>query len=102
MMKGSSMQNLYDFLEEAVVLAKAGAMCLLLDRQLVRPGIRKIQSRCTVRVRKQFYKWRVNGVEKRFQSVVLMASMYSLREYMYDDLNAEMKAEREKLAISGL
>ena len=26
-----------------------------------------------------------------------MASMYSLREYLYDDLNAEMKAEREKL-----
>jgi len=38
MMKGSPMRNRNEFLEEAIVMARAGAICLLLDTPLVRPG----------------------------------------------------------------
>ncbi len=39
MMEGSPLRNRGEFLEEAVVLSRAGAMCLLLDTPLVRPGV---------------------------------------------------------------
>lgn len=38
MMEGSPLRNRREFLEEAVVLARAGAMSLLIDAPLVRPG----------------------------------------------------------------
>ena len=38
MMKGSPVANRREFLEEAVVLARAGAICLLPDAPFVRPG----------------------------------------------------------------
>lgn len=37
------------------------------------------------------------GVEKRIQSFVLMANMYSLRDYIYDEQNSEMVAMRNKM-----
>jgi len=39
MMPGSPKRNKTEFLDEAVLLARAGAICLLLDSPLVRPGI---------------------------------------------------------------
>ncbi|MFN7919126.1 MAG: hypothetical protein U0Q16_03460 [Bryobacteraceae bacterium] len=39
MMAGSPMRHRGEFLEEAVILAKAGSVCLLLDAPLVRPGV---------------------------------------------------------------
>jgi cephalosporin-C deacetylase-like acetyl esterase len=39
MMEGSPMRNRSEFLEEAIVLSKAGAICLLLDTPLVRTGV---------------------------------------------------------------
>ncbi|MCW5980361.1 MAG: hypothetical protein KIT09_19925 [Bryobacteraceae bacterium] len=39
MMPGSPRRNKTEFVEEAVALARAGAICLLLDSPLVRPGI---------------------------------------------------------------
>jgi cephalosporin-C deacetylase-like acetyl esterase len=38
MLKGSPMRNKKEFLEEAFVMARAGAVCLLLDSPYVRPG----------------------------------------------------------------
>lgn len=38
-MNGSPMRNHTEFLEEAIVLARTGAICLLLDGPLVRPGV---------------------------------------------------------------
>ena len=39
MMQGSPLRNKGEFLEEAVLMAGAGAVCLLLDGPLVRPGV---------------------------------------------------------------
>jgi len=39
MMNGSPMKNHKEFLDEAVVLARAGAICVLLDAPLVREGV---------------------------------------------------------------
>lgn len=39
MMKGSPKRNKKEFLQEAIVLARSGAICLLLDAPLVRPGV---------------------------------------------------------------
>jgi hypothetical protein len=39
MIPGSPLRNKGEFLEEAVLMAKAGALCLLLDSPLVRPGV---------------------------------------------------------------
>lgn len=39
MMNGSPLKNRNEFLEEAVVFARAGAVCLLLDSPLIRPGV---------------------------------------------------------------
>lgn len=39
MMPGSPLRNRNEFLEEAIVLARGGALCLLLDSPLVRPGV---------------------------------------------------------------
>ena len=39
MMPGSPMRNRNEFLEEAIVFARAGAICLLLDSPLVRDGV---------------------------------------------------------------
>ncbi len=39
MMAGSPMRNHTEFFEEAIVYARAGAVCLLLDTPLVRPGV---------------------------------------------------------------
>jgi cephalosporin-C deacetylase-like acetyl esterase len=36
------------------------------------------------------------GVEKRIGSFVLMANQYSLREFLYDEQNASMVAQRKK------
>ena len=41
MMPGSPMANRKEFLEEAILLARAGAICLLTDAPLVRPGFVK-------------------------------------------------------------
>ena len=132
MMKGSPLRSHKEFLDEAIVMAKAGSVCLLLDSPLVRPGVKDDPDpergqgpRAALQMARE---WRraidrmlarkdidaarvafvghsfgagvgakLTGLEKRIQSFVLMANMYSLREYIYDDQNAEMKAEREKL-----
>src|SRR5512146_3518615 len=41
MMPGSPMRNRNEFLEEAIVFARAGAICVLLDSPLVRDGVKE-------------------------------------------------------------
>jgi cephalosporin-C deacetylase-like acetyl esterase len=126
------MRNRNEFLEEAIVMARAGAICLLLDTPLVRPGVTEdpdpmlgqgpnaalqmarewrraidlMLARQDVDPKRIAYVGhsfsagvgaKLAGVEKRIQSLLLMANTYSLREYIYDDQNPEMRAEREKL-----
>src|SRR5262245_59907126 len=38
MQQGSSLRNRREFFDEAILMARAGAICLLLDGPLVRPG----------------------------------------------------------------
>lgn len=132
MMKGSPLANHGEFLEEAVVVARAGAVCLLLDTPQIRPGfvedpddmhgqgpnaalqmarewrraIDLITARGEVDSKRIAYVGhsfsagvgaKLVGVEKRIGSFVLMANIYSLHEFIYDDQNEEMKAQREKL-----
>ena len=131
MMKDSPLRNKREFLEEAAVLAKAGAICLLLDGPLVREGavadhepMNGQGPRAQVQMATE---WRraldllldrenadsarvayvghsfsagvgamLSGVEKRIGSFVLMANQYSLREFIFDEKNPAMIAERAK------
>jgi cephalosporin-C deacetylase-like acetyl esterase len=132
MMKGSPLRNRNEFVEEAIVMARAGAVCLLLDTPLVRPGFvedtdplhgqganaglqmarewsrvidlmaarEDVDSKRIAYVGHSFSAGvgaKLTGVEKRIRSFVLMANTYSLCEYIFDDENAAMRAQREKL-----
>jgi len=132
MMAGSPMRNHNEFLEEAIVYARAGVLCLLLDSPLVRDGIiedpdpmhgqgpngalqmarewrraldilllrKDVDPKRVAYVGHSFSAGvgaKLIGVEKRIQSFVLMANMYSLRDYIYDEQNAEMVAMRNKM-----
>lgn len=137
MMAGSPMRNHTEFLEEAIVYARAGAICLLLDTPLVREGVTEDpdfthgqEPKATLQMARE---WRMAldillartdvdaarvayighsfsagvgaklaGVEKRIQSFVLMANTYSLREFIYDDQNAELKAWRGKVGDAAI
>lgn len=137
MMAGSPMRNHTEFLEEAIVYARAGALCLLLDTPLVREGVTEDpdfthgqEPKATLQMVRE---WRMAldillartdvdaarvayighsfsagvgaklaGVEKRIQSFVLMANTYSLREFIYDDQNAELKAWRGKVGDAAI
>ncbi len=132
MMAGSPMRNHTEFLEEAIVYARAGAVCLLLDTPLVREGVTEDpdfthgqEPKATLQMARE---WRraldilllrndvdstrvayvghsfsagvgakLGGVEKRIQSFVLMANTYSLREFVFDEGNAELRAWRRKV-----
>ena len=130
MMEGSQLRNRREFLEEAVVMARTGAMSVLLDSPLVRPDppTEKDPDLAGPQAQMQMVKeWRraldiilarpdvdparvayvghsfnagvgakLAGVEKRIGSLVLMANQYSLREYLYDEQNASMVAQRKK------
>jgi dienelactone hydrolase len=131
MMPGSPLRHKGEFLEEAVVLAEAGALCLLLDSPLVRPGVAADPNpmngqgpNAQLQMAKE---WRraldillaradvdpariayvghsfnagvgamLAGVEKRISGFVLMANMYSQRDYAYDDRIPAMVEERKK------
>lgn len=137
MMAGSPMRNHTEFLEEAIVYARAGALCLLLDTPLVREGVTEDpdfthgqEPKAALQMARE---WRraldillarkdadatrvayvghsfsagvgakLAGVEKRIQSFVLMANTYSLREFIYDDQNAELKAWRGKVGETAI
>lgn len=71
MMEGSPLRNRREFLEEAVVLARAGAVSLLIDAPLVRPGF--------VAKNDELSAW-----EKRIGSFVLMAATFADEEYVFD------------------
>jgi cephalosporin-C deacetylase-like acetyl esterase len=132
MMRGSPMRNHTEFLEEAIVYARAGAVCVLLDSPLVREGVTEDpdmmhgqEPRAALQMARE---WRraldifllrkdvdservayvghsfsagvgaqLAGVEKRIQSFVLMANTYSLRDFVYDEQNADMVAMRKKM-----
>jgi cephalosporin-C deacetylase-like acetyl esterase len=132
MMAGSPMRNHTEFLEEAIVYARGGVICLLLDSPLVREGViedsdpmhgqgpngalqmarewrkaldilllrKDVDPKRVAYVGHSFSAGvgaKLIGVEKRIQSFVLMANMYSLRDYIYDEQNAEMVAMRDKM-----
>ncbi|WP_321476476.1 hypothetical protein [uncultured Paludibaculum sp.] len=137
MMAGSPMRNHTEFLEEAIVYARAGAVCLLLDSPLVREGVVEDpdfthgqEPKATLQMARE---WRraldillhrkdvdpgrvayvghsfsagvgakLAGVEKRIQSFVLMANTYSLREFVYDENNVELKAWRNKVGEAAI
>jgi cephalosporin-C deacetylase-like acetyl esterase len=130
MMEGSPLRNRDEFLEEAVIMARAGAMSVLLDAPLVRPDPPPEKDPDLVGPQAQLQmvkEWRraldivlarpdadsarvayvghsfnagtgakLAGIEKRIGSFVLMANQYSLREYLYDEENASMVAQRKK------
>jgi cephalosporin-C deacetylase-like acetyl esterase len=132
MMAGSPMRDHTEFLEEAIVYARAGVICLLLDSPLVRDGIIEdpdpMHGQGPNAALQMALEWRraldilllrkdvdpkrvayvghsfgagvgakLTGVEKRIQSFVLMANVYSLRDYIYDEQNADMLAMRNKV-----
>ncbi len=132
MMNGSPLKNRNEFHEEAIVLARAGAICLLLDTPLVRPGVvddpellHGQEPNASLQMARE---WRraldillrrsdvdsghvayvghsfsagvgakLIAVEKRIQSFVLIANVYSLREWVYDEKNEEMASWRKKV-----
>jgi cephalosporin-C deacetylase-like acetyl esterase len=131
MMPGSPLKNKTEFLEEAVILARAGAMSVLLDSPLIRkpsePESDPMEGRGAYAQVQMAREWRraldivlarpdadpervayvghsfgagvgakLAGVEKRIGSFVLMANQYSLREFIYDEQNPIMAAERKK------
>ena len=131
MMEGSPLRNRNEFLEEAVVLARAGAICLLLDTPLVREGVKRdpdvMHGQEPLAAVQMTREWRraldillarsdvdpsrvayvghsfsaevgakLTAVEKRIQSFVLMANTYSLRDFVYDELNDAMLAWRKQ------
>lgn len=49
MMPGSPLKNRREFLEEAVVLARAGAVCMLIDAPMVRPDYKKVDDKDELR-----------------------------------------------------
>jgi len=126
------MRDHTEFLEEAIVYARAGVICLLLDSPLVRDGIIEdpdpMHGQGPNAALQMALEWRraldilllrkdvdpkrvayvghsfgagvgakLTGVEKRIQSFVLMANVYSLRDYIYDEQNADMLAMRNKV-----
>ncbi|MGC4055866.1 MAG: hypothetical protein QM757_44205 [Paludibaculum sp.] len=137
MMAGSPMRNHTEFLREALVYARAGAVCLLLDTPLVRAGVTEDpdfthgqEPKATLQMARE---WRraldillarqdvdaahvayvghsfsagvgakLAGVEKRIQSFVLMANTYSLREFVFDEQNAELKSWRAKVGDAAI
>jgi len=132
MMNGSPMKNHKEFLEEAVVLARAGVICLLLDAPLVRAGVVEDpelmhgqEANAALQMARE---WRraldlmlarpdadggrvayvghsfnsgvgakLMAVEKRIQSFVLMAGVYSLREFVFDEQNKALVEWRKKV-----
>jgi cephalosporin-C deacetylase-like acetyl esterase len=132
MMAGSPMRNHTEFLEEAIVFARAGAICVLLDSPLVRDGVtedpdpmhgqgpngtlqmtrewrraldlllarKDVDSKRVAYVGHSFSAGvgaKLIGVETRIQSFVLMANVYSMHDYIYDEQNAEMVSMRKKM-----
>ncbi|MGJ5816267.1 hypothetical protein [Paludibaculum fermentans] len=131
------MRNHTEFLEEATVYARAGAVCLLLDTPLVRTGVVEDQDfthgqepKAALQMARE---WRraldilllredvdskrvayvghsfsagvgakLAGVEKRIQSFVLLANTYSLRDFIYDEQNVELKAWRKKVGEAAI
>lgn len=128
MMPGSPLRGKGEFLEEAKLLARAGATCLLLDSPLVRPGVMDdpdpMNGQGPLAQVQMAKEWRraidpdriayvghsfnagvgamLAGVEKRIGSFVLMANQYSLREYMYDDQNPIAVAQRKEVGDEAL
>lgn len=133
MMPGSPLMNRREFLEEAIVLARSGAVSLLIDAPLVRPGFvqEKDEMRGAVQSaeasRQQVIDFRrgidlltaryklgknaiayvghsydahVGGilaaVEKRINSLALMAGGFADEEYVFDPDNADMVKLRER------
>jgi cephalosporin-C deacetylase-like acetyl esterase len=131
MMRGSPFRNKTEFLEEAVIMARAGAMSVLLDTPLVRTELPEeedpMEGRAPNAQIQMVKEWRraldivlarpdvdsrrvayvghsfnagvgakLAGLEKRIGSFVLMANQYSLREFVYDEENPVMVAERKK------
>lgn len=133
MMPGSPMRHRGEFLEEAVVLARAGVVSLLIDAPHVRPGFvretdearQAVQSSEVARqqvvdfrrgldmllARRDVDRGRVayvghsfdahvgailTGVEKRFNSFVLMAGGYANEEYVFDPENEKMAELRKQ------
>lgn len=125
MMDGSPLRNRNEFLEEAIVLARAGAICLLVDTPQVRRGegedpdymkgqgpkaqlqmarewrraldlllVRKDADPAHVAYVGHSFNAGVGAklaaVEKRIQSFVLMANVYSLRDLLFDEQNPEI------------
>ncbi|HEU0138879.1 MAG TPA: hypothetical protein VFQ79_04180 [Bryobacteraceae bacterium] len=131
MMTGSPLRNKAEFLDEAIVMARAGAMSVLLDSPLVRKEMPEetdpMEGRGPHAQVQMAKEWRraldivlarqdadpgrvayvghsfnagvgakLAGIEKRITSFVLMANQYSLREFIYDEQNPVMVAERKK------
>jgi hypothetical protein len=115
MMDGSPLRNRREFLEEALVLARAGAVSLLIDMPLVRSGFvpEKDEMRGAEQgseaARQQVVDFRrghsfdahvgalLAGVEKRIGSFALMAGAYSDEEYVFDTENEALVKLRERV-----